>query len=326
MEETHVMRTRLLAIAIGAGLGLTGTASAQTYGIGANPQGSIFYAAGAAMSKVMVEKTGLQFRVSPYAGSSTYIPLINRGELPFGLANTAESSFAYNGTEMFKGHPNKNLRAVMLTIPILSGIGVRKDSGMKTVSDLKGKKVPIGFNSGRIFHFLQGAALATAGLSEKDLQGIPTPNFIEGAKLFMSGRSDAAYFPLNAGISKQAMAQVPGGWRYLNFDGSEKGAKKMEEFTPTSLAEPVKPGPAATGVEDNPTYLVRVDILFMAGAHVADDVVYKVVKTAYEGKSELAKALGAFNRFDPKGMVRKHPAPYHPGAIKFYQEVGLWPK
>ena len=319
------MRARLVTAVLGAAVGLTTAASAQTYGIGANPQGSIFYAAGAAVSKVMVEKTGLQFRVSPYAGSSTYIPLIQRGELPFGLANTAEAAFAYAGTEMFKGHPNKNLRAVMLAIPILSGIGVRSDSPMKTVADLKGKRVPVGFNSGRIFHFLMGAALATAGLTDKDLKGVPTPNFIEGAKLFMAGRTDAAYFPLNAGISKQAMATIPGGWRYLDFDGSPGGAEKMAAFTPTSMPAAVKPGPNATGVVVNPTHLVRVDILLMAGAHVPDDVVYKLVKTAYEGKPELVKALGAFNQFDPKGMVRKHPAPYHPGAIKFYQEVGMWP-
>jgi len=319
------MRARLFMPAIGALTMLATAASAQTYGVGSNPQGSIFYAAGAAISKVMVEKTGMQFRVSPYAGSSTYVPLINKGELAFGLANTAESAFAYTGTEIFKGHANKNLRAVMLTIPILSGIGVRKDSPMKTVADLKGKKVPVGFNSGRIFHFLQGAALATAGLSDKDLQGVPTPNFIEGAKLFMSGRTDAAYFPLNAGISKQAMATVPGGWRYLDFDGSAEGLKKMVAFTPTAMAASIGPGPNATGVVNNPTHLVRVDILFLTGAHVADDVVYKVVKTAYEGKADLAKALGAFARFDPKGMVRKHPMPYHPGAIKFFQEVGQWP-
>ena len=319
------MLARLIPLAIGATLALSATASAQTYGVGSNPQGSIFYAAGAAISKVMVEKTGLQFRVSPYAGSSTYIPLINKGELPFGLANTAEAAFAYTGTEMFKGHPNKNLRAVMLAFPILSGIGVRKDSGMKTVSDLRGKKVPVGFNSGRIFHFLMGAALATAGMTEKDVQGIPTPNFIEGAKAFMAGRTDAAYFPLNAGISKQAMATVPGGWRYLDFDGSAEGAKKMSEFTPTSMPARVKPGANMTGVVSDPTHLVRVDILFLASDKVADDVIYKVTKTAYEDKAALVKALGAFARFDPKGMVRKHPAPYHPGAIKFYKEVGLWP-
>ncbi len=318
------MRKLLLATLL-ASTALAPAAVAQTYGIGANPQGSIFYAAGSALSKVLVDKTKLQFRVSPYGGSSTYIPLIEKGELAFGLANTAESAFAYNGAEMFKGRPNKNVRAVALTFPILSGLVVRADFGMKTVSDLKGKRVPTGYNSGRIFHFLQGAALATAGLTDKDVTAVPTPNFVEGAKAFMAGRTDAAYLPLNAGIAKQAMATVPGGFRYLDFDGSAAGAQKMAAFTPTSLPAAVKPGPNATGIAQDPTHLVRVDILLLASAKVADDVVYKVVKTAYENKADLAKALGAFNRFDPKGMVRKHPAPYHPGAIKFYKEVGLWP-
>ena len=317
------MKSRLLFTAAAATLALTGAASAQTYGIGANPQGSIFYAAGAAISKVMVEQAKLQFRVAPYAGSSTYIPLINKGSLAFGLANTAESAFAYKGTEMFKGRPNGNMRAVMLTIPILSGIGVRKDSDIKTIADLKGKRVPVGFNSGRIFHFLMGAALTTHGLSEKDVKGVPTPNFVEGIKAFMAGRMDVGYFPYNSGIAKQAMATIPGGWRYLSIDGSPEGQKKMEAFTPTSMAAKVTPGPNSTGVTENPTYLVRVDILLMASNKVPDDVVYTVVKTAYENKPALAKALGAFNRFDPKGMMRPHPAPYHPGAIKFYKEVGL---
>lgn len=319
------MLSRSLFVAALSVAALSTAASAQTYGIGANPQGSIFYAAGAAVSKVMVEKASLQFRVAPYAGSSTYLPLINRGDLAFGLANTAESAFAFNGTEMFKGRPNANVRAVMLTIPILSGIGVRNDFDIKTITDLKGKRVPVGFNSGRIFHFLMGAALATGNMSEKDVKGVPTPNFVEGIKAFMAGRTDAAYFPYNSGIAKQAMATIPGGWRYLSIEGSSEGLKRMEAFTPTSLAAQVKPGANSTGVTVDPTYLVRVDVLMLASDKVPDDVVYKVVKTAHGNKEALAKALGAFNRFDPKGMVRAHPAPYHPGAIKFYKEVGLWP-
>ncbi|MGE3246248.1 MAG: TAXI family TRAP transporter solute-binding subunit, partial [Beijerinckiaceae bacterium] len=230
---------------------------------------------------------------------------------------------AYKGTEMFKGRPNANIRAVMLTIPILSGIGVRKDSDIKTIADLKGKRVPVGYNSGRIFHFLQGAGLATAGLTEKDVQGVPTPNFVEGIKAFMAGRTDAGYFPYNSGIAKQAMATIPGGWRYLSVDGSPDGVKKMTAFTPTSMAAPVKPGANSTGVTVDPTYLVRVDILLLTSAKTSDEVVYNVVKTAHGNKPALVAALGAFNNFDPKGMMREHPAPYHPGAIKFYKEVGL---
>ena len=318
------MNIKTLAVALGAVVGLSANASAQTYTFGANPQGSIFYTTAAAISKVMVEKTGLQFRVAPYSGSSTYIPLVDKGEVAFGMSNGAEYAFAYDGKELFDT-PHKNLRSVLTAFPTNSGFAVKADSPMKTVADLKGKKVVGGYSSGLIFNYLQNAALATAGLSTKDLEIVPSPNFVAGVKVFMAGRADAGYIPLNSGIGKQAMAKIPGGWKYLTFDGSDEAAKKMAVALPTSRPGKVSPGKNAPGVVADPTHMVQIDFTVFTGAHVPDDVVYKVVKTVYENKPDLIKALGAFNRFNPKGMAREHPVPYHPGAIKAYKELGMWP-
>ena len=89
-----------LSVAVGAAA-VGGGASAQVYQIGTNPQGSMFYSSGASISALMVQKTGVQFRVAPYGGSSTYLPLINNGQLAFGMVNAAEAAFAYSGTELF---------------------------------------------------------------------------------------------------------------------------------------------------------------------------------------------------------------------------------
>jgi uncharacterized protein len=320
------MNIRTVAIALGAIIGLSVPAAAQTYTIGANPQGSVFYAAAAAIAKVEVGMTGLQFRVAPYSGSSTYIPLVDKGELAFGMSNGAEYAYAYSGTELFAGHPNKNLRSVLFTFPLTNGFGVRTDSPMKTVADLKGKKVPAVYSSGRIFSYLQDASLAAAGLTPKDVVSVPTPNFVVGIKAFMEGRTDAGYIPFNSGIGKQAMAKVPGGWRYLSIGNAPDTSAKAAAALPTSRTVKIKPGKNATGVVDDPTVLLAVDVAMFTNAKVPDDVVYKVVKTIYAGKPELIKALAAFARFDPKNMVRKSPVPYHPGAIKAYKELGIWPE
>lgn len=320
------MKRRLFLATFAAAMGFSAVAAAQTtYAIGANPQGSVFYATAAAISKVAVEKTGLQFRVAPYSGSSTYIPLVDRGELAFGMSNGAEYAFAYAGKELFDGKKNESLRSVLVSFALTNGFGVRTDSPIKTVADLKGKRVPVGFTSGRIFHYLQGASLAAAGLADKDLNGIPTPNFIEGIKLFMAGRADAAYFPLNSAIGKQAMAKVPGGWRYITIGDAADADAKASAFLPTARTVRLKPNKALDGVAANPTVLLQIDVTLFANAKVADDVVYQVVKTVHENKPALTKALGAFARFDPKRMARPHPVPYHPGAIKAYKELGLWP-
>ncbi len=321
------MRRAILTAAVTtlAAVSLSTAAGAQTYAIGANPQGSVFYAAAAAIAKVGVEKTGLQFRVAPYSGSSTYIPLVNKGELAFGMSNGAEYAFAYEGKELFAGKKNPNLRSVLVTFPLTNGFAVRMDSPMKTVADLKGKKVPVGYSSGRIFDYLQNASLAAAGLTPKDLSGIPTPNFIEGIKLFMTGRADAGYIPLNSGIGKQAMAKIPGGWRYLSIGDAPDANAKASAVLPTSRTAKLKPSKALTGVVEDPTVLLQIDVAMFTNANVPDDVVYKVVKTVFENKPGLVKALGAFARFNPKSMAGANPVPYHPGAIKAYKELGLWP-
>ena len=319
------MHIKTWAVALGAVAAFSAPAVAQTYTVGANPQGSMFYAAAAALAKVGVDKTGLQFRVAPYSGSSTYIPKVNSGELAFGMSNGAEYSFAYSGTDLFKGHVNKNLRSVMFTFALTNGFAVRNDSKIKTAADLKGKKVPGIYSSGKIFAYLQRAWLAASGMTEKDVTIVPASNFVVGVKSFMDGRTDAAYIPFNSGIGKQAMAKIPGGWHYLSTGTVPNANDKAEGALPTARTVTIKPGKNATGVMGKPTTLIAIDVAMFTNKDVPDDVVYKLVKTVYAGKSDLAKALGAFNRFNPKNMVRKSSVPYHPGAIKAYKELGLWP-
>ena len=123
----------------------------------------------------------------------------------------------------------------------------------------------------------------------------------------MAGRTDAAYIPFNSGIGKQAMATIPGGWRYLSIGDAADADAKANGFLPTSRTVKMKPNPNATGVVDDPTVLLQVDVAMFAGAQVSGDVVYKLVKTVFENKPDLAKALAAFARFDPKKMARPNP-------------------
>jgi TRAP transporter TAXI family solute receptor len=302
-----------------------GIGYAETYSIGTNPQGSLMYSTGMAISKVMVQKTGTQYRVAPYGGSSTYIPLINKGELAFGCANGGESAFAYNGTEIYAGKANKNVRMIAAYYKNYGGFAVKTDSEYKTILDLKGKRIPSDYTSGRIFHYLTEAILATAGLTHENFKKVPVPNFVAGINAFIQGRVDAAYIPMNSGIGKKAMASIPGGWRFVTFDGSAAAQPKVAAVLPSSRTEDLSPmKKRREGVAADPTTMLVVDFYVIGGAHVSDVEVYNLVKTMYANKPELAKSFGLFNSFNPNGMGSKHPNPYHPGAIKFYKEKGIW--
>jgi TRAP-type uncharacterized transport system substrate-binding protein len=88
----------------------------------------------------------------------------------------------------------------------------------------------------------------------------------------------------------------------------------------------VKPGRHIPGIL-KPTYLLAFDNALFTGAHVPDAVVYKVAKAFYENKAMLVKGHPMFHGFFPKKAAKQFSTlNYHPGAIKFYKEVGIWPK
>ncbi|MFC1664674.1 TAXI family TRAP transporter solute-binding subunit [Pseudomonadota bacterium] len=313
----------ILSAIVGAAMSVS--AMADTLSIGTNQQGSLFFSIGTAISKVMVEKTKKQFRVAPYAGSSTYIPLIDQGRLAFGLSNGGEATFAYTGKELFEGKPNKNLRLIGVAINTASGFAVPSDSKYKTVADLKGAKISSQYTSGRIFDYYSKALMSTAGLTYADFKTVPTPNFVTAINNFAQGRVDAAIVPFNAGVGKKAMATMKGGWRYVTIEAEGERAN-VAKILPSSRLVKKKPGKKATGVKADPTTMIELDFFVIGGAHVPDDVVYETVKTMYNNKAALKAAFGAFARFKPEAMATKNPVPYHPGAIKFYKEMGVWPK
>ncbi len=303
---------------------LAGTGYAATYSIGTNPQGSLFYSTGMAVSKVMVEKTGQQYRVAPYGGSSTYIPLMNKGKLAFGCANGGETAFAYQGTEIFAGKPNSNIRMIAAYYKNYGGFAVRNNSSYKMMRDLKGLRIPSDYTAGRIFHYLTEAILAAEGLTHSDFKFFPVPGFVPGINMFIQGKVDAAYIPMNTGIGKKAMATIKGGWHFVDFDGSAAAQLKVDRVLPSSRTEELSPGKLREGVTIDPTTMLVVDFYVIGGAHVADDVVYTLTKTMHDNKADLAKSFGGFKNFSPNGMAPKHPTPYHSGAIKYYKEIGIW--
>ena len=309
----------------GLALGIGGaSAFAQTYSVGTNPQGSLAFASGTAVAKVMAQKTGLQFRVAPYGGSSTYLPLVHAKKLDFGFANQGEIAFAYNGTQIFKGRPNKGLRNLGVMYRINGTFAVPKDSAIRSINDLKGKLLPSDYTSGRIFHYITGGILATQKMDFGDVRRFPVPTFIRGIDALVQGKVDAAYIPLNAGAGKKAMASMKNGWRYISFDVTPAGKQRMHGVLPYAEPNVVAVKKKNTGVVE-PTAMMRVQFYLVTGAHVSDEVVYKTAKTLYNNKKALGLAFGPFNRMVPKEMPAKHSNPYHPGAIKFYKEEGLWP-
>jgi TRAP transporter TAXI family solute receptor len=325
VQETTTMKFGRYLLGVAVAAWGVGAAQAQVLTIASNPQGSLFFSSSTAIAKVIDEKVKVQVRVQPMAGSSTYIPLINSREVDFGLTNVDDTQGAVAGTGNFPGKPNPNLRVTAVMFPLPLGILVPADSPAKKLEDLKGMRMPAVYGGQLTGMVVQDAVLATANLSTKDMKAVPVVNLFAGVDAMAAGRVDAS--TSGPGIAQIAKAHAElssrGGVRFLNINTDPAALERMKKVIP-SRPYVVQPAPHYPGII-GPTTVMAYSIYLTTNDKSPDDLVYKVVKALHENRDMLVAATPILKDFDPKRMTEKVAATWHPGAIKFYQEIGQWP-
>lgn len=299
----------LAALSLGASL-----AAAQTYGIATMQPGTLSHTSASAIAKVLKEKGGMNVLVQPTGGESTLIPLVSRGESDLGIANIFEVELARAGSP--------NMRLIGSLHALRGAFWVRKDSPMKTIADLKGKKVVLGFSAMRTIDPMIKAILASGGLTEKDVQPVLVPNVVRGADDFASGASDMFFFAFGAPKVREVDATV-GGIRALEIPVSGMAAAK--KILPEGYLSPAAPNPFFIGVE-KPMGVYTWDNMLFTNAKVKDEVVYKMIETLEKNKADLVAVQPALRDFSAANLYKSYDIPYHPGALKYFKDHNIQAK
>ena len=291
-----------------------GTARAQTYGFASMQPGSINHTTSSAISKVLKEKGGLNTLVQATAGESVMIAIVGRGEADFAMANAPEIGMALAND----GQPN--LRMIGPVYTLKTGFWVRKDSNMRAVSDLRGKRVTMGYSAMRALDPLSRAILATGGLTEKDIKPVLVPNVVRSADDFAAGAADMFMFAFGAPKVREVDVTV-GGTRFLEIPDSP-GMEAARKISPYGYLSDVVPGPIFIGVE-KPMKVYTIDNILFTHAKVADDVVYKLIDTMESNKAEMIAVAPNLREFSATELNKKYDFPYHPGALKYFKDKSI---
>lgn len=295
-------------------------ASAQSVGLGTTKGGATAQVT-AAIAKVVSAHSGMQMRPQPYANTSQYIPLVNSGKLEFAAANIFQTYFAVKGTGMSKGRPNPHLRMVATLMPFRVGMYVAKDSGIKSFADLKGKRIP-GFKDRALGSYLLRGWLANTQSTVDGAKMVPVPNFPRMWDGFKRGTLDAAVAAVGSKPTRDMKASR-GALTILPISDAPDAVKRMQAILPQSYVVTFKANPKLPGLSQT-TKLIAFDYTLFAHKDVNVDVVYKVVKALHGNAGELRAAAPLWRSFKEAGMGKDVGLEYHPGAVKFYKETGLW--
>jgi len=306
MRELLAGCTALLAAA------LAPSAHAETVGVGTMAQGTVSFSTGSVLAKVMNEKMGLEARVQPNSGETVLVPLINNGELDFGIANILEAVEAYQGVNDFAGRPQKNLRIAAVLYPLRTALFVRKDSGITKTADLRGKRVTFGFSAMGTINTVMKSLLANSGLTENDIKPVLVPNVVKGAEQFLNGRADAFFFAVGAAKVSEVNASIP--LRALPMEDSPEAVKRFNDIFPDGYLFEVPPLPNFAGVLQ-PTKVLAYDNLLLTGTHVSDDLAKAVAAGLAQHKDALAAGFPLFRGLDPNRIYLEGTrVPFHPGV------------
>lgn len=319
--------TCLKGTILGGALALTlgaGAATAQVVTVASGAQGSLAYNTGQAVAKVANE-AGIIARTQPLVG---YLPLINSGEVDFGFSNGVEAEYAFTGTGNYdRAHPNMRLVGTMF--PLTTSIMAPCDLGLTSVAELKDKagdlRIASEYTSSTIIPFYIAGGLANAGLSYDDFQKVPVASFVAGINALGDELVDVALVSLNSGAGQQAAVKLQdrGGLCYISLDNSEAGQAAFKDFLPAGNIVSLPQNDKINGLHDYGANLMAIPWVLLTNGDVDEDLVYEMTKAVVEGKEALKASFGAFARADAATMAPASQVPYHPGALKYFEEAGI---
>jgi hypothetical protein len=294
--------------------------------IGANPPGTVFYAVASGLAKVATEAGAARLTVQPYTGSSTFVPLLESGELELGVVNAVDMGLAFGAPNFKIGgrnpfSPAPGIRLVMRGSPLLIALLVRKDSSIRTVQDLRGKRVTGEYPAHLAVWYNMFGLLASGGLTWSDVKVVPVPAVNDGLDALVQGRADVSTFALGGAKVKEADAAV--GVRFISTDCSPEGEARLRKAVPGYYPRSVKAG-SSTGILED-TCVVAYDLYLGAGRGVSDALVEAVLKGVWEQVDKLGPIHPVLREWTRERAVDPDVTiPYHPGAVRFYRERGVW--
>ena len=308
----------LLGSAAVAMIALTSAAQAQEQlSIATGGTGGVYYPMGGGLAEIINGKVeGFSATAEVTGASVENMGLIATGDadLAIALADTVYQS--YTGTGRFEGNKLDMVRGVAILYSNKVQIVTLADSGIGGLADLKGKRVSVGA-PGSGTEVNAAAILGANGITYDDIDE-QRLNFNETADALANGDIDAGFWSVGSPTSSILNLATTQSIRMIELSEAEIAAAQAADAT---FAKAMLPGGTYTGVDADIAVLGIPNVL-VASAEMDADLVYAITKAMFENIADLRAVHPAANETSVEFTLSASPVPLHPGAIRYYEEIG----
>ena len=288
--------------------------------VGTAPEGGAFSPVGnAIVSVVSANCAEFNWKVATQGtkGTQENIRKLEAGELEFGMSNAGIAYFATRGEGAWdKPH---DIRSVATLAPNVGVFVTTVSTGIQTIGDLKGKRVVLG-PAGAGFDYFLKPLLEAHGLSYDDMT-VLNGNYFEAGDMISDGKADAAF--MGGAIPIPAVTQLCSTQDVVFIKLDDDAPERLSKY-PFYFPVPVK-ADAYSDLNEDLTGLNVGNMQLITHESVSEGVVYNFTKLLFQHRAEVAEKHPAGKALNSENAVRNTGVPFHPGAVKFYKEEGIWP-
>jgi len=312
------VRRVVTIVALAGMLSASAGAHAQTLvNILTGGQSGVYYALGLALSQIYtkaIPSIKATAQVTKTSAENLNLLQAGRGALAFTLGDVLSDAWRGDEEAGFKT-PLDKLRGLSTTYNNYIQIAASAESGIRTLADLKGKRLSVGAARSGTDRIAR-AILKAAGMSYKDLAKVEYLPFGESVELMKDRQLDATL--QSAGLGAASIRDLATAVKIVVVPiPADVVAKVGEAYQPATIPAKTYPGQTT----DVPT--AAIPNFLVTQSDVPDELAYQMTKALYDNLETLYAANAAAKFIKRENAVKGMPLPLHPGAEKYYREVGV---
>jgi TRAP transporter TAXI family solute receptor len=306
-----VMAAAALSLSVSAG-------AAEFINVLTGGTSGVYYPMGVALSQIYgkaIPDAKASVQATKASAENLNLLQAGRGEIAFTLGDSLSDAWKGDADAGF-AKPLKKLRGIAGIYPNYIQIVASADSGIKTLADLKGKRISVGApKSGTELN--ARAVLKAAGLTYKDFDKVEYLPFGESVELMKNRRLDVTL--QSAGLGVSSLRDLAASIKIVVVEVPPAVIEKIGDpaYQPATIPAHTYEGQAS----DVPSIAVQNFLVTHEG--VSNDTAYKMTKALWENLDELVAAHAAGKQIKKDNALKGMPVPLHPGAEKYYREAGL---
>lgn len=280
------------------------------------PMGGSWYPLGGAIAdSVQRDIPGVTLAVAPGGGVAN-VEGLELGKCDIGFSNSSSGVDGVHGRAPFK-QKMTNMRQLANLYPQYFQIVVLEGSGIKSVADLKGKVISPG-PKGHTGEFAARQVLEIHGLSYKDMSKVQHVGYTDTVALMKDGHCDGWLFCTT--IPGASVMDLASARKIRLISLPDDKIKEMQKLNAGYIRRLIPKG-TYEGVDyDVPTFGFFTHLII--SAKMPDDLVYKITKTLVKDLPRLGDIVKDMKGVTAKDLAMDIGIPFHPGALKYYKEIG----